>query len=138
MDFLSGLDFLLNTYRLHLQYDGSNYYGWQTQPNVPTIQGELNKAIESFLKSNKFKTIGAGRTDKGVHALDQVVKLAIEHEIPLEQIKMGVNRNLPGEINIQSLFRENGDYHPIRDTNGKEYHYFFAEQVDSTHHYQSK
>ena len=90
---------------LGLQYDGSPYSGWQTQVNQNTIQGELEKAIASFIgvdaaKSNPIRVITAGRTDTAVHALGQVVHFDVEVEREAWSWVRGLNTFLPESIVI--------------------------------------
>jgi tRNA pseudouridine38-40 synthase len=88
---------------LGLQYDGSPYSGWQLQPNQPTIQGELEKAIAAFIgesvnKDSPVQTITAGRTDAGVHALGQVVHFDTPVDREMFSWVRGVNSYLPKSI----------------------------------------
>ena len=86
-------------YRLTLQYKGTNYLGWQVQPEHAgsTVQGELNKALEVVSKS-RAQSLGAGRTDAGVHALGQIAKVGIELSIdPKKSITYKRNENYWGK-----------------------------------------
>ena len=67
-----------------IEYDGTNYHGWQIQKNIPTVQGELKKAFEKILPNENINIIGSGRTDQGVHAYGQVASLKIFQKINLE------------------------------------------------------
>ena len=68
-----------------LEYDGTNYHGWQIQKELPTIQGELKKAFELVLPNEKINIIGSGRTDQGVHANGQVASLHISNNTQIER-----------------------------------------------------
>ena len=88
---------------LGLQYDGSSYAGWQLQPGQVTVQGELEKAISAFIgeeasKENPVRTITAGRTDAGVHALGQVIHFDADVEREDFSWVRGVNSYLPHSI----------------------------------------
>ncbi|AVN60174.1 tRNA pseudouridine(38-40) synthase TruA [Mesoplasma entomophilum] len=107
---------------LTLQYDGSDFHGWIEQPNSSTIQGELNKAISKVTKSTKFKTVGASKTDTGVHAIDQKVTLDLEFNPKLELFKKAINKALPETIRISSIEKIENNFN-IRDVLYKEYSY---------------
>ena len=85
--------------KLTVAYDGTNYHGWQVQPNADTIEGELNKAI-SELTGEQIEVIGASRTDAGVHALGNVAVFDTESRIPGEKISYALNQRLPDDIFI--------------------------------------
>ena len=74
----------MGRYMLVVAYDGSEYCGWQIQPNGPTIEGELNKALSGLLRQ-KIEVIGASRTDSGVHSLGNVCVFDAETRIPAEK-----------------------------------------------------
>lgn len=91
------------TYILHLSYDGTRYYGWQKQPNVPTIQGILETALRKiFSLSGDLKTTGASRTDKGVHAEDQVVSFSAQEKFRPDDLARRLNKMLPNDIAVVS------------------------------------
>ncbi len=85
---------------IKLCYDGTNYYGWNIQPNLPTIQGELIKAINRITQRTDTKVKGASRTDKGVHALGQVANFLTSSNIPPEKFKDALNSVLPKDIRV--------------------------------------
>lgn len=131
-------------YRLTLQYKGTRYLGWQVQPDGAglTVQGELNKALAVVSKSNVVKTMGAGRTDAGVHALGQVAKASIELQIAPENLLKALNVNLPDDIRIIASEISDEDFFPTIHARSKEYHYrftgkrmFTAFQNDLIHNY---
>jgi tRNA pseudouridine38-40 synthase len=113
-------------YRLTLQYKGTNYSGWQIQPSERTIQGELNQALKVISKSEMVKTLGSGRTDSGVHALDQVVKAAIELQIDPQSLLKALNGNLPQDIRVVAADFSDEKFMPTSDAKSKEYHYRFT------------
>jgi tRNA pseudouridine38-40 synthase len=112
-------------YRLTIQYKGTRYLGWQVQPQGLTVQGELNKALEVISK-NKVHTMGSGRTDAGVHALAQVVKVSMELEIAPGNLIRALNVNLPDDIRVIAAETSNTDFHPTIQAKSKEYHYRFT------------
>ncbi len=118
--------------------------GWQVQPDEAgvTVQGELNKALRVISKSERVKSMGAGRTDAGVHALGQVAKVEIELKIAPENLLKALNVNLPNDIRIVSCELSNEDFFPTVHAKSKEYHYrftcnrtFTAFQNDLIHNY---
>lgn len=86
--------------KLTIEYDGTNFIGWQVQKRGRTIQGELQKALEKLLKE-KINLIGAGRTDSGVHALGQVANFKTVNKLGAEQIQKALNNLLPKDIVIK-------------------------------------
>lgn len=85
---------------IKLCYDGTNYYGWNIQPNLPTIQGELIKAINRITQKTEVKVKGASRTDRGVHAIGQVANFLTSSNIPPEKFKDALNSVLPEDIRV--------------------------------------
>jgi tRNA pseudouridine38-40 synthase len=83
--------------RLTLHYDGSGFHGWQVQPGVRTVQGELEAAL-SRLADRPITTIAAGRTDAGVHATGQVVSVAMPEKWTAAALRKSLNAILPGDI----------------------------------------
>lgn len=90
---------MVRNIKLTISYDGTNYHGWQTQFNVPTIQETIENAIEVVTKQ-KVDLTGSGRTDRGVHALGQVANFISDNRIPEDKIKIALNSNLPKDIRI--------------------------------------
>lgn len=115
----------LQTWRLDIEYEGTRYNGWQRQPHARTVQGELMKAAESFLKS-KVEVGGSGRTDAGVHALQQVAHLKIKSSARFPgagQIQIGINSLLPHDINILRLHLAPPQFHARHDAIARYYLY---------------
>jgi tRNA pseudouridine38-40 synthase len=88
--------------KLTIEYDGSDYHGWQTQPQRRTIQGELTKAI-SELVGWKVRVCGASRTDAGVSAVGQVALIQIDSPIPTENLTKAINDRLPSDIAVREV-----------------------------------
>lgn len=118
----------MNYYKALIQYDGTGYFGFQWQIEIPTIQNEFNQAIKSLV-SGKVTTMGASRTDTGVHALEQVVKISCEEELS-SSIMGDLNRTLPSQIKVLNVSPCDGEFRPSSSHLSKEYRYFFTnEQV---------
>ncbi|VAW36984.1 tRNA pseudouridine(38-40) synthase [hydrothermal vent metagenome] len=120
--------------KLTIEYDGTNYSGWQIQPDSPTIQGELETAVRMIIA---FKTSsdntpsdpsysgihGASRTDAGVHAFAHVATFKTDTDIPLYGIIRGLNSVLPRDIAIKEAVEVPADFDARRDSKGKTYLY---------------
>lgn len=107
-----------------MQYLGSRYSGWQKQPNQMTVQGELEKTLEIIL-GGSLRTIGSGRTDAGVHALGQVVKIEATRDIEPEALKRALNSLLPVDIFCLNAEMTDDSFHPILSAQSKIYEYVF-------------
>ena len=92
-------DLGLQTWKLTLAYDGTDFQGWQVQPGLPTIQGELQAALARTVGESPLPQ-GSGRTDAGVHALAQVASFALRAPIPPDNLHRALNRTLPPSIHI--------------------------------------
>ncbi len=110
--------------RLHISYDGTNYLGWQKQNKQEglTIQGELEKAIISLTGETSLTT-GAGRTDAGAHADEQVVHFDIKNNLNRFDWVRGLNRFLPEPIRVQTAFYAPPHFHALHDSISKTYIY---------------
>src|SRR5208337_4310526 len=89
----------LQTFKLTLAYDGTDFSGWQVQPGEPTIQGELQAALGRVTGESPLPQ-GSGRTDAGVHALGQVASFPLLARIPPANLLRALNRTLPASIRI--------------------------------------
>lgn len=98
----------------------------------PTVQGELNKALKFISKSQEIKSVGSGRTDAGVHALGQVVKVSIPLNIMPENLLKAINGNLPQDIRVIDADRSVEDFLPTVHAVSKEYQYRFTCQRMAT------
>lgn len=108
--------------KLTIAYDGTNYHGWQTQPNGISIEAVLNQALSSLLKE-EITVIGASRTDSGVHALGNVAVFDTENRMEAEKICFALNQRLPEDIRIQSSKEVPPDWHPRKQNCRKTYEY---------------
>ncbi|MGZ3789308.1 MAG: tRNA pseudouridine(38-40) synthase TruA [Bacteriovorax sp.] len=116
----------MNIYKITLEYKGTNYVGFQVQSKGRTIQGELNNALKILSKSDEIKSIGSGRTDSGVHAFAQIVKIEIPVDIPEQSLVRAINSHLPPDIRVKKAERTTADFHPIFKAVSKEYNYVFT------------
>ena len=111
--------------RLTLEYDGTNYVGWQIQPNGPSIQGELEKAIAQ-ISQEQISTVAAGRTDAGVHARGQVVSVRIQKSIDLQALVRSLNGVLPPAIAVLNAELVSEDFHARYSARARVYQYFLT------------
>ena len=112
----------MQNWKLTLTYDGTAYHGWQVQPGLPTIQGELQKAIQRVLGEFPLPQ-GSGRTDAGVHALGQVVSFPLEAPIPAENLRRALNRTLPPAICVLEVQAVESVFHARHSATAKTYEY---------------
>jgi tRNA pseudouridine38-40 synthase len=108
--------------RITVSYDGTNYHGWQVQPGLPTIQGELERVL-SEIEGAQVKVEGSGRTDAGVHALAQVAAFDLTNPIPVENLRKAINRLLARDIRILEVSEAASDFHPRFQASAKTYEY---------------
>lgn len=124
----------MNYYKTIIQYDGSDHLGFQFQEGMPTIQGELNLALQKILQG-KFTTRAASRTDKGVHAFGQVIKISAEDPSTLDAALL--NAALPPFIKCLDISPCEGQFIPSIDQFSKEYRYLFTDTPDQPYIAQS-
>ena len=108
--------------RLLLEYDGTAFSGWQVQPEMRTVQGEIQDALSTMMETS-IKVIGSGRTDAGVHAAGQVAHANVPKDIPAGNIAMGLNSSLPRDIRILNCEDTIQSFHAQRSATGKLYRY---------------
>ena len=108
--------------KLVLEYDGTNYHGWQIQPNLPTIQGAVEDALTRLTKS-PIQIIGAGRTDSGVHAEGQVANFHTDVQIPTIAFQKGLNSLLPRDIVVCEAAEVPADFHARFSATSRRYRY---------------
>lgn len=110
-------------YRIDFSYDGTNFSGYQVQPNLRTVEGCLEKAISYLNKQTFTKVVSSGRTDKGVHAINQVAHFDLNIDNTIDKIKRGLNSNLPDDIHINRVVEVNDNFHARYSVKKKEYIY---------------
>ena len=107
---------------LTVAYDGTNYHGWQIQPNGETIEGILNRCLSELLGEN-IEVTGASRTDSGVHAMGNIAVFDTASPIPADKISYALNRYLPEDIRIQKSEEVSPAFHPRHCDSRKTYEY---------------
>lgn len=112
----------MQNYKILVSYDGTEYFGWQRQPDKRTIQGELEKALFQF-KNKQVNVIGAGRTDAGVHAQAQAAHFKADINLNEADLQRALNGQLPCDIRITSLQKAAPDFHARRSARSKIYQY---------------
>ena len=112
----------MHNFKLTLAYDGTNYHGWQVQPGVATIQGELERALGRIL-DQPVTTHGSGRTDRGVHADAQVAHFLTAGSPGTDTLASGLNALLPPDIRVRSVEEVPPDFHARRSALSKTYAY---------------
>ena len=107
---------------LTVAYDGTNYHGWQKQPQAITVESVLNSAL-SELFNEKIEVIGASRTDTGVHSLGNIAVFDTNARMPADKVSYALNQRLPEDISIQDSREVPLDFHPRRHDSKKTYEY---------------
>ncbi len=111
--------------KLTLQYDGTNYAGWQVQKNAATIQGQLENIILTITGEHSRVT-GAGRTDAGVHALEQVAVFQTQSRLEADVLHRAINAHLPHDIRLINAVECPAWFHPRHDAKSKKYSYIIS------------
>ena len=112
----------MRSLKITLSYDGTDFAGWQIQPDTPTIQGTLSSAI-GRVTGEKVLPQGSGRTDAGVHALAQVANFSLESPIPSENLLKALNDVLPSTIRILAVEEVDSSFHARKSATAKTYSY---------------
>lgn len=113
-------------FKIYLEYEGTRYAGWQLQKNSKTIQGEFFRVIEQLFQTKTFEFYGSGRTDSGVHAIEQVAHLEVKTELSAEKIKYSLNDRLPFDINVLHVEKCNPKFHARHDATARSYIYLIS------------
>jgi tRNA pseudouridine38-40 synthase len=108
--------------KLTLAYDGTEFHGWQIQPNLRTIQGELQQALQKLF-NHDVNVTGSGRTDAGVHAHGQVASVETIRSMDTDAVLRGSNALLPAEIRVLSVEEVDPKFHARRSAKAKTYEY---------------
>jgi tRNA pseudouridine38-40 synthase len=120
----------MQRYFIQLSYDGTNYHGWQIQPNGITVQEVLEKVL-SVVSREKIALTGAGRTDTGVHASFFVAHFDTEKlNLDSEKLIYNINCLLPGDIAVQNIYKVKSDAHARFDALHRSYKYYISKRKD--------
>lgn len=115
-----------------VEYDGTDFCGFQRQPSRPTVQGELERALARLFREEAFKIVGAGRTDAGVHATGQVVSFQIPETFPADKLRPAVNGFLPISIRLRKTEVVPDDFHARYSAKSRTYIYNVLNRVEPT------
>lgn len=116
---------IMRNIKLLLEYDGTDFVGWQTQSNGRSVQEELEKATAQILQE-KVSIIGAGRTDAGVHARGQVANFRTEKPFDVDSLHAGLNGVLPQDIVVHRVEEVDIAFHARYDAVGRRYQYYIS------------
>lgn len=115
---------MIHTYKLTVAYDGTAYSGWQAQTKLPSVAQALNTSFFRVFKQ-PINVLGASRTDAGVHALGQVVRIKTDLSIAPEKLLWAWNNNLPADIAIRTITPMENSFNPFCHVEQKTYYYHF-------------
>lgn len=113
----------MSRYFIELSYDGTNYHGWQVQPNGVSVQETLQQALSTLLRQN-IEIVGAGRTDAGVHASMMVAHFDGPEELDCPQLVYKLNKLLPHDIAVRRVYQVPNDMHARFSAISRTYHYY--------------
>ena len=113
---------------LVVEYDGTRYYGFQLQASLPTIQGEMEEALQK-LTGEKIRVMAASRTDTGVHAQGQVISFRTNSSLPPQTFISGLNHYLPRDIAVKAVYRVNDSFNVRHDALSREYNYYILNSL---------
>lgn len=117
--------------KLTIEYDGTNYCGWQIQANAISIQALIEKALRKILHKN-IKVTSASRTDSGVHAKGQVANFNTNSKLSLKEIKKALNGNLPKDIRVVAISNVKKDFNAQFSAKSKLYRYAIYNREDNS------
>ena len=112
-------------YRLTIEYDGTDFVGWQVQPNGRSVQGEIEAALRRLF-STDVRVHGAGRTDAGVHAAGQVAHFDIASALDGDTMRRAINAELPPDITVHTADIVDDDFHARFSASSRSYRYLIA------------
>ena len=120
-------------FKLYIEYNGANYSGWQKQGNAKSVQETLINSIKEAFRKTKgdpefIDLQGAGRTDAGVHAIEQVAHLECESMLAPEILKMKINDELPSDINILNVEKAKNNFHARHSAKSRQYVYVISKR----------
>ncbi|HZT95360.1 MAG TPA: tRNA pseudouridine(38-40) synthase TruA [Chloroflexota bacterium] len=123
--------------RATVEYDGANYAGFQWQPALPNVQGTLERAVEGATGC-RTRVVGAGRTDRGAHAVGQVIAFDVDTRLDNSVLVRALNAHLPADIALTSLNTVAEDFHPRFDAAEREYHYLVLNRPARSPHWRGR
>lgn len=109
--------------KIELEYDGTNFSGWQIQPNKRTVQGTITSSLKKFLVEDKLKLTGVSRTDAGVHALSYVANFKTKSKLGVKDIRNALNSHLPSDIYVHKALEVDADFNSRYSAKNKIYRY---------------
>ncbi len=113
----------MSRYLITFSYDGSDFNGYQRQPKLRTVQGEMEKALKQINNNKKTEIQASGRTDKGVHALNQKAHFDLDIDIEEGNLKMALNSLIPDDIHVHMVEKVDDTFHARYNVKAKEYMY---------------
>ncbi len=116
-------------YFIDLSFDGTNYHGWQIQPNGMSVQERLQQALSTLLRT-PIEVTGAGRTDAGVHARQMIAHFDVAQPVDAPQLAYKLNRILPRDISVQAVYEVSDDMHARFSAVSRTYHYYIHTRKD--------
>ena len=115
----------MRNFKLTIEYDGTDFSGWQVQPGVRTVQGELLEALGE-LADGGVKVTGAGRTDAGVHAAGQVANALLATRLSPDELRNALNGKLPDDLVIRRVDEASLGFNARFAARKRRYHYYFV------------
>lgn len=112
----------MRNFKIDIEYDGTDYSGWQFQPDCRTVQGEIEGALSKMLRT-PTRITGASRTDQGVHALGQVANFFTNSRMAAEKIRNGLNALTPDDIHVRTISEVDQNFHSRFSARSKVYNY---------------
>ena len=114
----------IKNFKMTIQYDGTNLHGWQVQKNERTVQGEIEFALQKIFKNQKINLVGSGRTDSGVHALEQIANINLDTDMDIKSLLNAINGNLNyNDILVTGISEVPADFHSRFSALKREYVY---------------
>ena len=110
-------------FKLTIEYDGTDFHGWQVQAKGRTVQGDIQHALEKIYPDEKINLVGAGRTDAGVHAIALTANINLSSKLTSNQLKKALNGNLNKDVQINSVLEVENGFHARFSATAREYKY---------------
>src|SRR5262245_51955325 len=118
------MTFLMTNVLLRIQYDGTDFHGWQRQPGQRTVQGTLEGALQQLFRTSvPVPVAAAGRTDAGVHAVEQAAGFKAKLPVPVERLAHALNGLLPQDLSVLSARAAPASFHATRSATSRAYRY---------------